>query len=56
MSKPVSKLRAADLDTHYLPYACGQLSTIEPQAALELALANLQALDEEISHERAHCA
>ncbi|MPZ44310.1 MAG: MutL protein [Betaproteobacteria bacterium] len=43
-------------DTHYLLYACGLLSTVEPQAALELALANLQALDEEIPHERARCA
>lgn len=44
------------LDTHYLLYACGLLSTVEPQAALELALANFQPLDEETSHERARCA
>jgi uncharacterized protein (TIGR01319 family) len=44
------------LDAHYLLYACGLLSTVEPQAALELALANLRALDEETSHERARCA
>lgn len=44
------------LDTHYLLYACGLLSTVEPLAALELALANLRALDEETSHERARCA
>lgn len=41
------------LDTQYLLYACGLLSTVEPQAALELTLANFQSLDEETSHERA---
>jgi uncharacterized protein (TIGR01319 family) len=44
------------LDRHYLLYACGLLSTVEPQAALELALGNLQSLEEETTHERAHCA
>jgi uncharacterized protein (TIGR01319 family) len=44
------------LDTHYLLYACGLLSTVEPHAALELALANLRALNEETLHERARCA
>ncbi|MBI4203697.1 MAG: glutamate mutase L [Betaproteobacteria bacterium] len=44
------------LDTHYLLYACGLLATVEPQAALELALANLRVLDEETPHERARCA
>jgi uncharacterized protein (TIGR01319 family) len=41
------------LDTNYLLYACGLLSTVEPQAALEFALANLRTLDEETIHERA---
>ena len=44
------------LDADYLLYACGLLSTVEPQAALELALANLRALDQEKPHERARCA
>lgn len=44
------------LDTHYLLYACGLLATVEPEAALELALANLTPLDEERSHERARYA
>lgn len=44
------------LDRHYLLYACGLLTTVEPQAALELALANLQSLEEETTHERACCA
>ena len=44
------------LDTHYLLYACGLLATVEPQAALELALANFQSLEEETSNERARCA
>ncbi|MGQ0749981.1 MAG: methylaspartate mutase accessory protein GlmL [Betaproteobacteria bacterium] len=43
------------LDRHYLLYACGLLATVEPQAALELALANLQTL-EETTRERACCA
>lgn len=44
------------LDTEYLLYACGLLASVEPQAALELALANLQPLDEEMSNEPARCA
>jgi uncharacterized protein (TIGR01319 family) len=44
------------LDRHYLLYACGLLSTVEKQAALELALANLQPLDEEPIRERARYA
>jgi uncharacterized protein (TIGR01319 family) len=32
------------LDRHYLLYACGLLSAVEPQAALALALAHLQPL------------
>jgi uncharacterized protein (TIGR01319 family) len=32
------------LDRHYLLYACGLLATVEPKAALELALANLEPL------------
>lgn len=44
------------LDTHYLLYACGLLASVEPEAALELALANLHTLDEEMPHERARCA
>ncbi|HET9663369.1 MAG TPA: glutamate mutase L, partial [Burkholderiales bacterium] len=44
------------LDADYLLYACGLLSTVEPQAALELALTNLRALDQEKPHERARCA
>lgn len=44
------------LDRHYLLYACGLLSTVDPQAALELALGNLELLEEETLRERAHCA
>jgi hypothetical protein len=44
------------LDTNYLLYACGLLSTVEPQAALELALAHFSELEEETTHERACCA
>jgi len=40
------------LDRHYLLYACGLLSTVEPRAALELALANLDALERKPSDER----
>jgi uncharacterized protein (TIGR01319 family) len=43
------------LDRAYLLYACGLLAAVEPQAALEIALANLKTLDEEASHERACC-
>ena len=44
------------LDEHYLLYACGLLATVEPLAALELALAHLQTIHQEVLHERAHCA
>jgi len=40
------------LDRHYLLYACGLLGTVEPQAALELALASLDSLDRKPSVER----
>jgi uncharacterized protein (TIGR01319 family) len=33
------------LDRHYLLYACGLLSTVDPQAAFELALKHLDTLD-----------
>jgi len=41
------------LDRHYLLYACGLLGTVEPQAALEIALANLDAIERKPSIERA---
>jgi uncharacterized protein (TIGR01319 family) len=41
------------LDRHYLLYACGLLGTVEPQAALELALANLDTMERNPSVERA---
>ena len=44
------------LDREYLLYACGLLSSVEPQAALELALAHLQAIDSETRHERTRSA
>ena len=44
------------LDAHYLLYACGLLATVEPEAALEIALANLTSLDQDIPHERARYA
>lgn len=40
------------LDREYLLYACGLLQSVEPRAALELALANLVALDQELADER----
>jgi uncharacterized protein (TIGR01319 family) len=40
------------IDREYLLYACGLLQGVEPQAALELALAHLADLDQEIAHER----
>jgi len=40
------------LDREYLLYACGLLGAVEPQAALELALAHLEPIDREIHHER----
>jgi len=36
-----------------LLYACGLLGTVEPQAALEIALANLDAIERKPSIERA---
>jgi uncharacterized protein (TIGR01319 family) len=40
------------LDREYLLYACGLLGAVEPQAALELALAHLEPIDTEIPHEQ----
>ncbi len=40
------------LDRHYLLYACGLLASVDPQAALELALANLEPIDRTSSVER----
>jgi uncharacterized protein (TIGR01319 family) len=40
------------LDREYLLYACGLLQSVDPQAALELALGHLVELDREIAHER----
>jgi uncharacterized protein (TIGR01319 family) len=40
------------LDRHYLLYACGLLATVEPRAALELALANLEPIDRSSTVER----
>jgi uncharacterized protein (TIGR01319 family) len=42
------------LDRHYLLYACGLLGTVDPRAALELALRHLEPLDQEQTHERIH--
>jgi uncharacterized protein (TIGR01319 family) len=39
------------LDREYLLYACGLLGAVEPQAALELALAHLEPIDTEVPHE-----
>ena len=44
------------LDREYLLYACGLLGSVEPQAALELALAHLQPIDSETRHERTRSA
>ena len=44
------------LDREYLLYACGLLGSVEPQAALELALAHLELINSETRHERARCA
>jgi len=41
------------LDADYLLYACGLLQSVDPQAALELALAHLRPLDEEKADEHA---
>jgi uncharacterized protein (TIGR01319 family) len=40
------------LDREYLLYACGLLQSVAPEPALQLALANLVALDQETAHER----
>jgi uncharacterized protein (TIGR01319 family) len=42
------------LDRHYLLYACGLLSAVDPQAAFELAVKHLEPLDQESLHERTH--
>lgn len=39
------------LDPHYVLYACGLLQSVEPQAALELALAHVVPLKHELAHE-----
>jgi uncharacterized protein (TIGR01319 family) len=44
------------LDREYLLYACGLLGAVEPQTALELALAHLEPIDSETPHERSCCA
>jgi uncharacterized protein (TIGR01319 family) len=44
------------VDTHYVLYACGLLASVEPEAALEIALANLTSLDQDTQHERARYA
>ncbi len=44
------------LDRDYLLYACGLLQSVEPQAALELALGHLEPLNEELADERAYGA
>jgi uncharacterized protein (TIGR01319 family) len=41
------------LDRHYLLYACGLLSAVAPDIAIELAAAHLVALEDN-NHERAH--
>jgi hypothetical protein len=44
------------LDREYLLYACGLIGSVEPQAALELALTHLEPIDSETGHERSRCA
>lgn len=44
------------LDHDYLMYACGLLGSVEPAAALELALTHLAPLDRETAHERTSLA
>jgi uncharacterized protein (TIGR01319 family) len=44
------------LDREYLLYACGLLGSVEPQAALELALAYLEPIESETRHERTRSA
>jgi uncharacterized protein (TIGR01319 family) len=41
------------LDREYLLYACGLLQSVEPHAALELALTHLTDLDREVAHDAA---
>jgi hypothetical protein len=43
------------LDREYLLYACGLLASVEPRAAIELALAHLEPIGEP-HHERTHSA
>jgi uncharacterized protein (TIGR01319 family) len=53
--EPLALMPAAPrllLDREYLLYACGLLQSVEPQAALELALEHLVALDQELADER----
>jgi uncharacterized protein (TIGR01319 family) len=40
------------LDSEYMLYACGLLGSVEPQAAMQLALHYLQPIDQETHHER----
>jgi len=42
------------LDRHYLLYACGLLASVEPKAALELALRNLEPIDTMSPLEQTH--
>jgi uncharacterized protein (TIGR01319 family) len=44
------------LDREYLLYACGLLGSVEPQAALELALTHLEPIDSETRHDRSRRA
>jgi uncharacterized protein (TIGR01319 family) len=41
------------LDREYVLYACGLLQSVEPHAALELALTHLTDLDREVAHDAA---
>jgi uncharacterized protein (TIGR01319 family) len=53
--EPLALMPAAPrllLDREYLLYACGLLQSVQPQAALELALEHLVALDQELADER----
>ena len=40
------------LDRSYILYACGLLATVEPEAALALALTHIKTVGEEAQHER----
>ena len=44
------------LDREYLLYACGLLGAVEPQAALELAMTNLEPIETEMPHEQTYGA